>query len=257
MLAEESAGSALRPGFPFVLPDNNAIVFARSNSSDFTPGLWSGSGAVGFSQSVMDQTVAQSVPTSDLYIVDVKTGRVSMLAKAMGYDTPADAASGKTYLPFGKADLNHNYFPTVSPVAAGGFFWIFFDSLRNFGNLGLQRQLWGTAIDISPDGSYIADGSHPPFYLSGQEFGVGNHRAFAALDLCKMDGQPCATGIDCCAGACSYPDGTRDKGVCTPPDTCAKHDERCTSDADCCAPTSPEQPPDVCIAGFCAVIELW
>ncbi len=68
----------------------------------------------------------------------------------------------------------HNYFPTVSPVAAGGYFWLFFDSMRNVGNLGLQRQLWGVAIDVLPPdefaGSYADDRSHPAFYLLGQEF---------------------------------------------------------------------------------------
>lgn len=37
---------------------------------------------------------------------------------------------------------------------------------------------------IHPDGTYTADPSHPAFYLPGQEFGAGNHRAFAALDFC-------------------------------------------------------------------------
>jgi hypothetical protein len=33
-------------------------------------------------------------------------------------------------------------------VAAGGYFWLFFDAMRHYGSLGLQRQLWGVAIDI-------------------------------------------------------------------------------------------------------------
>jgi len=76
----------------------------------------------------------------------------------------------------------------VSPVAAGGYFWVFFDSLRHYGNLGLQRQLWGAAVEISATGDYTVDRSAPAFYLPGQELGTGNHRAFAALDPCKMDG---------------------------------------------------------------------
>ena len=100
-----------------------------------------------------------------------------------------------------------NYFPTVSPVAAGGYFWLFFDSVRHYGNLGVQRQLWGAAIDIAADGSYAVDRSHPAFYLPGQELGTGNHRAFAALDPCKKDGDSCTSGIDCCGGFCFVPDG--------------------------------------------------
>ena len=108
---------------------------------------------------------------------------VTVLAKAMGYNTPADAANNTTYLPFGADELHHNYFPTVSPVAAGGYFWVFFDSVRHYGNLGLQRQLWGAAIDIQPDGDLQSRPQPPcvPTYQS-QELGAGNHRAFAALD---------------------------------------------------------------------------
>ena len=110
-------------------------------------------------------------------------------ASAMGFATAEDFAAGKTYLPFGDEELHHHYYPTVAPVAAGGYFWVFFDSLRHYGNLGMQRQIWGSAIEVSADGSYAADASHPAFYLTGQEFGTGNHRAFAALDPCKKDGE--------------------------------------------------------------------
>jgi hypothetical protein len=87
-------------------------------------------------------------PVSDLYIADVASGSLTMLAKAMGYTTPADVMSHKTYLPFPDDDQDHTYFPTMSPVAAGGYFWLFFDAMRHYGSLGLQRQLWGVAIDI-------------------------------------------------------------------------------------------------------------
>jgi hypothetical protein len=144
-------------------------------------------------------------PLSDLKIVDIASGTATILAHAMGFNSPADAASGNTYLPFGKEDIHQSYFPTVSAVAAGGYFWVFFDSIRHYGNLGLQRQLWGAAIDIAPDGSYKGDPSHPAFYLPGQEMGTGNHRAFAALDPCKKDSDICTTGIDCCGGFCYIP----------------------------------------------------
>jgi len=66
--------------------------------------------------------------------------------------------------------------------------------------------------------------------LPGQEFGAGNHRAFAALDPCKRDGE-------------------------LQKEECASLDERCASDADCCPPGNG-QPPNACIAGFCAFIPL-
>ena len=179
----------------------------------------------------------------------------------MGYATPQDAAAGKTYLPFADEELHHSYFPTVSPVAAGGYYWVFFDSLRHYGNLGLQRQLWGTAIEIRADGNYALDVSSPAFYVPGQELGTGNHRAFAALDPCRKDGDTCATGVDCCAGTCYFPDPAQELvepiGMCSPPmkDACAKRDEKCKTDRDCCLP-NPGEAPLSCIAGFCAVVSL-
>jgi hypothetical protein len=184
---------------------------------------------------------------------------VTPLAKAMGYATPQDFASGTSYLPFAD-EQRQSYFPTVAPIAAGGYFWVFFDSIRHYGNLGLQRQLWGFAIDIQADGSYTTDLSHPAFYLPGQEFGAGNHRAFAALDPCKRDGDTCTSGIDCCGGACTISSAAElvePTGTCNPPpvDTCAKRDEKCQKDSDCCPPAGNE-PPNACIAGFCAFVPL-
>jgi hypothetical protein len=175
----------------------------------------------------------------------------------MGYDTPEDATKNATYLPFGAEDLHHAYYPTVSPVGAGGYFWVFFDSVRHYGGTGLQRQLWGTALDISADGRYIRDPSHPAFYVSGQEFGTGNHRAFAALDPCRKDGDKCTSGIDCCGGYCTIMQAAElvePVGTCSPMKImCAKRDERCTTTADCCPAIGPDEPL-VCIAGFCAVV---
>lgn len=171
-----------------------------------------------------------------------------------------------TYLPFGTLDLHRNYFPTVSQVASGGYFWVFFDTWRHYGNLGVQRQLWGFAIDISRDG-YTTDPSHPPFYLPGQEFGTANnHRAFVALDACKQSGETCMSPISCCEGTtCLFDEATATQhglavGTCGAPPPppadcsqcaiCAKQDERCTSTTDCC------DKDNACINGFCAFVEL-
>jgi hypothetical protein len=48
-----------------------------------------------------------------------------------------DLANGKT-LPARDQDLN--YYPTVSPVAAGGYFWAFFTSRRTYGNVMTQLE---------------------------------------------------------------------------------------------------------------------
>jgi hypothetical protein len=228
------------PGWPFVLPDNKGVVFSLGTMSDFSGG-GVGLGVGG---------IAAAAPASDLYILDIASGQAKLLAKAMGFASDQDAASSKTYLPFGAAEeIHHNYYPTASPVAAGGYFWVFFDSYRHYGNLGLQRQLWGTAVDISADGTYVTDPSHPPFYLTGQELGTGNHRAFTALDPCRKDGDTCTTGIDCCGGFCT-------DGICKPPappppgdpPKCAHTDESCAGGTPCC------NSQDRCIAHFCGVL---
>jgi hypothetical protein len=252
-----------RPGWPFVLPDNHGVIFVRTDGRGFSgegAGINPGGGLLpGIGLPGAGGLAGAGAPVSDVYVVDVATNTVTMLAQAMGYRTPEDAGNSVTYLPFGASELHHNYFPTVSAVAAGGYFWVFFDSLRNYGNLGQGRQLWSTAVEIQADGSYTKDPSHPPFYVPGQEVGTGNHRAFTALDPCKMDGDSCTSGIDCCGGFCykSAPQEFVDTiGSCTPKMTeCAKRDERCTSDADCCPPTGSE-PPNTCIGGYCAFVQL-
>jgi hypothetical protein len=238
--------SSQYPGWPFFLPDNQALVYARGANPQF-----SGAGAGVFpGTSVL-------APASDLYIVDVETGTSTLLARAMGLATPQDQSG---YVPFGADDLHKHYYPTVSPVAAGGYFWVFFDSIRNYGNQGVSRQLWGAAITIAADGVYGGDPSHPAFYVTGQDFLTGNHRAFTALDACKMDGDTCTSGTDCCGGFCFVETspaqelGSEPVGKCSS-DTpmCAKTNERCASSADCCPPAAG-QTANSCIAGFCAYV---
>lgn len=220
-------------GWPFVLPDNSALVFTLGTSSQFTGG---GAGI---------NPVAQG-PESDLALVDLRTGKSFVLAQAMGFRTQADLVAGKTYLPFGAAELHRHYYPTVSPVSGGGYFWIFFDTIRHYGNQGLHRQLWGAAVAVQSAASelgstsYEKDPSFPAFYLAGQELPVANHRAFTVLDPCRADGQTCETGVDCCSGFC-----TNGKcGVEAP--RCAMTNEACKVSADCCSKQ------DSCINGFCA-----
>lgn len=263
ILSQEAAGGETRPGWPFFLPDNKAVVFVRTDAESFSSETVA-TGATLTGNVPIDAGVANpndgltstAGRRSDLYIADVATGKTTLLARAMGFHTPGHAERGETYLPFVENDLHHNYFPTVSPVAAGGYFWVFFDTMRNFGSLGLQRAVWGFAIDIRSNGDYTTDPSHPPFYLPGQEFATSsnNHRAFATLDRCRPLGEPCETGIDCCDGRCRA-------GTCAPQPpadrpSCAKRDERCASDADCCPPATATEPPNICINNFCAFVPL-
>lgn len=244
-----------RPGFPVFLPDNRAVIYLKSQSPDFTGTRALGSARSGQAlqpgASMTPETDRVQLPLSDLYIVDVTAQHNTLLARAMGFDTPALAESDTTYLPFGPSELHHNYFPTVSPVAAGGFFWVFFDSLRHYGNLGSQRQLWGAAIDIESSDDYTRDPSYPAFYLPGQNLGDSNHRAFAALEPCRSEGNRCDSGIDCCSGTCSVETLT-----CGPrSEACALLDERCVQTEDCCS-AQPDHAVHLCIAGFCAFVDL-
>jgi hypothetical protein len=289
---------ATRPGWPFVLPDNRAVLFTRTDGVDFSgqgagiagtsaisgmpgngggnpggggsPGGGGGTDIAGFVNGIVGAVLPGGIPSaggspspprSDLYMVDIVTGKTVLLARAMGYDSESDAAGDVTYLPFGGAELHMNYFPTVAPVGAGGYFWIFFDSVRHYGGLGLQRQLWGAAIEIAADGNYAVDRSQPAFYLPGQEFGTGNHRAFAAMDPCRDDGDSCTSGVDCCGGFCWITEPATDAvpeptGRCSSDvPVCAKTGERCNTSADCCAP-SAGHPADSCIAGVCTQLFL-
>jgi hypothetical protein len=228
----QTTTSGTYPGWPFFLPDDRAIVFAIGTATDY-----SGSG-VGLG--VTGAVSLAAAPTSDLYILDSASGTSTMLGEAMGFTSAANVASNTTYLPYGATEeLHHNYYPTVSPVAAGGYFWVFFDSYRHYGNVGLERQLWGTAVDVRTDESYTTDPSHPPFFVTGQEIGTGNHRAFTALDPCHAPAATCTTGIDCCGGYCT-------NGICgLPTPRCSNIDEMCTSAGSCCDTTAQ------CISGFC------
>ncbi len=164
------SGTTNYPAWPSFLPDGNALVFQFGVSSDFTGG---GTGLSGGTT---------PGPAGDLYLVDLATRTPVLLAEAMGFANQGRVASGTTYLPFGASELHQNYGPSVVPSMSGGYAWVFFDSMRHYGNQGSLRQIWGAAIDVAPDGSYAVDPSHPAFFLPGQEIGTGNFRAIAALD---------------------------------------------------------------------------
>jgi hypothetical protein len=243
--------ASLYPGWPWITPDNKEVVFVLGNTADYVSAYPS----------------RTTLAASDLWTVDIATGEARQLARANGY--PQNGAA--TYLPRGRIDEHLAYFPTMSPIAAGGYFWVFFTSRRTYGNVittgrapgdpapliddAINKKIWVSAFAIRPDGSGpIADPSYPPFYLPGQEDEAGNIRAFAALDPCHQDGGACETGVDCCGGQCS-------NGVCgpppppppicmtPPPPPCAREDEGCATDADCCNPEHE------CIAGFCGIVE--
>jgi hypothetical protein len=168
-------------GWPAFLPDGKGIIFTVGAASDF-----SGEG-VGLHPGGLPG------PSTDVFVVDAASGTATMLAQAMGFHSPEEVTATQTYLPGGTADLHQNYYPTVSPSPSGGYAWAFFDSARTYGNLGAHRAIWGTAISVSPGGTYVTDPSHPAFYLPGQDLTTPNFRAVAVLDPCGPDAGTCAS----------------------------------------------------------------
>ena len=229
---------SLYVGWPFFTPDNKDVIFVLGNSSDYVSGY---PGKFGIS-------------LSDLWIADVATGKSRPLARANGYPKDGDA----TYLPRAGRDEHYVFFPTVSPIQAGGYFWLFFTSRRTYGNQitqavddAITKKIWVSAINIRSGADIIDDPSNPPFYLPGQEDAAGNIRAFAALEPCHKDGDTCESGVDCCNGRCYM-------GKCgvppppppgnPPPPVCSNIDEHCDTAADCCDKRAS------CVAHYCAII---
>jgi hypothetical protein len=236
--------ASLYPGWPFFTPDDKNVVFALGNGSNYAtevpPGdlqLWS----------------------SYLYIIDVASGTSHRLDEASGYNS-----SGTEYLPFPGRDEGYDFYPTINPIASGGYFWVFFTSRRAYGNVypgnpnatttpagpagGSEsdtgtKAIWVTAIDIAPAAG--TDPSHPAFYLPGQEVGSGNIRAFPVLAPCSGNGATCESGLDCCGGSCVMAsDGGA--GTCGVPAGCAADMGRCSSTIPCCDHS------ESCIGGYCS-----
>jgi WD40 repeat protein len=147
------------------------------------------------------------------------------------------------------ADRNLSFEPTFNPIERGGYFWVVFTSMRDWGNeiTGTanngKKRLWVAAIDKAAG---TLDPSHPAFFLEGQEETTTNMRGFWALAACTQTpvsgtGGSCAAGFECCSGFC-------DKGVCV--DTgklaCAQQGDSCKVSADCC-----NSPLVTCTNGSC------
>jgi hypothetical protein len=229
-------------GWPFFTPDSKQVLFVLTTRDDFA-------------SQVPDFTlpvVAPNQPAGNGYLMllDLASNQAVKLDLAGGF------RNGQSYLPGN--DNDREFYPTMSPIAAGGFFWAFFTARRTIGNLQTlsvedpkSKKLWVTAISMgAPPGT---DPSHPAFVLPGQELGTGNMRAFAALEPCKEDGEQCTAGTDCCRGYCGDIKSDTGIGICgaQPPNECAKEFDKCTQDSDCCPP-APGTRALVCIGGFCA-----
>jgi hypothetical protein len=192
--------------WPAFTPDGKYVVYQDGQGDDLA--TWFGN-------------------TGRIFAVNVQTKALTYLGQLNGDD----------YVPSGARDRNKNYEPTIAPIASGGYFWIMFTSRRTYGNklTGTEdetKRLWVSAFSVNaPDDT---DGSHPPFYIAGQELTSGNSRGFWTLDPCKQDGSSCETGDECCNGFCN-PTGDPPEFKCGPPDgSCSSEFETCETAADCC-----------------------
>ncbi len=218
--------------WPAFTPDSLKVLYGMNERQDYSS--WSNEHA-------------------DIAMTDVATKKPVM----------CDALNGKkgnsVYLPYGSAEADLNYEPTVLPLAVGGYYWVVFTSRRNYGNIMSpsnypdpwsstpRKKLWVAAIDINPKPG--ADPSHPAFYLPGQEFQAGNMRGFWALDPCKQNGNTCMTSDECCGGYCrqvQLGDGGVGRQCIPPPGGCSGEFEVCKVQSDCCNPQM------LCIGGRCA-----
>jgi hypothetical protein len=235
------------PAWPFFTPDGRAVIFSLTSEPDFANAF-----------------PGRDVPaSSDLWYVDLETREVVRLDNANRGRFPADERA--------------NYYPTVMPVAVGGYFWVFWTSVRDYGHKvvgrgtggGLpssvleadKKRIWAAAIkskadptdEVTATPGPLTDPSFPGFYIEGQSES-GNVRAFAALNPCLPNGESCMSGLDCCCGYC-LTDANDANGTCNcEPPPCSKLNEKCETSADCCPPTAPDMPKLQCLGGFCGFI---
>ncbi|MHB1844404.1 MAG: hypothetical protein ACYCWW_06155 [Deltaproteobacteria bacterium] len=161
--------------------------------------------------------VTGNVPPSTLELVPATGGSPIELSAAEGSDV-------------------RNWYPNFSPFKEGGYHWLAFFSLRDYGWVTAgqnQRQIWVTAVDDGKAPS--SDPSHPSFWLPGQDPTTLNDKAEWAPLPCVGSGQGCQGDIDCCSGLlCREADGG---SSCLPAaQACGFTGAGCQSAADCCAP---------------------
>jgi hypothetical protein len=139
------------PSWPSFTPDSQWIAYAAGTNSR-------GRNAIGMPP-----------------VETVFPGTLFMVSRAGGAPTKLDGACS--------AKLNC-YLPSFSPYDSGGYFWLVFYSVRDYGNAqagtkGTQRrQMWVTAIDKSKLGS--GDPSSTPYWLPAQDPKTENMSAFWA-----------------------------------------------------------------------------
>lgn len=251
-IANGSCTGPCYPAWPFFTPDGRGVIYSLISEPDF---------AVAFP--------GRDTPSkSELWYVNVDNPQRPVQFRM---DAANKALDGE--------DMLNNYYPTVLPVQVGGYYWMFWTSMRKWGHRKIEpganavvdqllsgeaaaqavkKRIWVAAVRASSTTEELSEGinkdpSFPGFYLEGQSE-TGNTRAFAALNPCRATGKECQSGLDCCTGFCDVKAGA-DKGMCVTEVTCAKTNERCKTDKDCCPPAMGETA-NSCLGGYCGFIVL-
>jgi hypothetical protein len=167
----------------------------------------------------------------DGYRGDTDEDALYLIAATGGTPTRLDKACGG-------ASTTNNYIPSFSPFDNGGYFWVTFQSTRDYGNAiagtrGTSRpQVWVAAISDHPTPG--ADPSEVAYWLPGQDVHQQNIEAFWARHACRRTGDACTVSSECCSLECRDDGSGHSVCVTPPPERCHAFGESCSSDADCC-----------------------
>ncbi len=165
-------------------------------------------------------------------------------------------------------DVDHNYEPTVLPLASGGYAWVVFTSRRMYGNVATIPPFCSDprGVDLAPNPSRPHHEHHHQEALGRRRRshpGAGHRqqpsrllpararaprrqrRGFWVLNPCEPNGASCTSGDQCCDGYCEQGEGGLVCGNKPPNATCSPQGDKCTTSADCCLTN------DACIGGFC------
>lgn len=171
--------------YPSYSPDSKYILYQRGNCMSHL-----------YCETTPITQEGRFIGRNEIYLVSAEGGQEIAL----------DRANGVGYLD--EKNLRVNYEPRVNPVAVGGYMWMIFVSVRDYGNKMVSadpstknhKQLWVAAVDLYPTPG--KDPSHPPFLLRGQDEVTHNMSGYWTLDPCKSEGASCASGTQCCTGFC-------------------------------------------------------
>jgi WD40-like Beta Propeller Repeat len=220
-------------GYPSFSPDGKYIAY---HSGQYSTGCHAGTGT-------QPACVDETSDSGELWVSLTAGGTPVRLASLDDPPLPGDHMTQRE--------------PTFCPVSRGGYSWVVFTSMRDWGNahvgpvVNAKRRLWVAAVDKQLG---TLDPSHPAFYIEGQDDATPNMRGFWALAKCIPTpkppalGEACTAGFQCCSGFCV-------DGQCVDKSTqaCAGIGDACKVATDCC--NSGGGLTD-CADGKCKIIDI-